>query len=338
MGVATQVTDFSDLMDDLQGRARVTAGVTAVENVAKRLINNALQRIHIGNGEKFPWAERRATLITQPQYTTGTITATIGSTTVTGASTAWNTNNSYGVANMRAGGKIVIAGGMDVYEISAVASDTSATLKSKFVPATVTAGTYLYFEDEYALSADFLRPIDIQFFDQRREIPIIGRREFRRMHPRSNVTGKPLVATIFDQPFASDTTPVRSVVFWKPPDVAYLIPYHFVTNKLAVTAAGVESTSLVSDTDEPIVPLQYRQLIVLEALYNWYRDKQDDTRSKEVKADYDIMLNDIEGDVEIGASRPQFRPMMSPYKRAARRPYNSSVGRFTVGDRFDEIR
>ena len=338
MAVDTQLTTFSDLYSDLQNRVRVQTGITATANQAKRFINIALQDTHVGFGEKFSWAERNATLVTQPEYTTGTCTITQGSTSLTGASTLWNTNNAFGVANMRTTGKIVIDGGTEVYNILAVASDTAATLSSAFTQADVSAVNYVYFEDEYALDSDFLRPFDFSFFDQNTDIKLIGRREFRLAYPRNKTTGKPLIATIVDRDFISNTTPVRRVMFWKPPDKAYMIPYSFITNKLAVDSTGMALTNLSSDTDEPIIPLQYRHIIVFHALSHWYRDKKDDQRSQEAKAEYTDLLLRITGDHEIGQSRPQLRPRLGHYTRTAKRPFSGSRGRYTTGSSFDELR
>src|SRR3990167_421634 len=116
----TQYTTFSDLYSALQVAARVTTGVSATETIAKRLINAALHDMHIGTDYRFPWAERSALLRTQAEYTTGTVTATKGSTTLTGDSTLWNTNNDFTVKNMRANGKVRIAGGLTPYTITAI--------------------------------------------------------------------------------------------------------------------------------------------------------------------------------------------------------------------------
>lgn len=331
MAVDSQPTTFSELFVDLQNRARVTTGITATERQAKRYINTALQDMHLGLDYRFPWAEREAILVTQPEYTTGTLSVSQGGTTLTGASTLWNTNNSFSVANMRVGGKIRIAGGTEVYEISAVASDLSATITSMFTPSTVSAGTYVYFEDEYALASDFLRPLDMRRFSTAVTIDLIGRTEFRRRYIRNYLTGKPSVATLIDKPFSGNTTPVRKLRLHKPPDVAYSIPYSYITSNLAVSSAGVAQTSLSADTDEPIVPLRYRHAIILHALATWYRDKKDDTRSQEVKAEYFDTLNRIAGDNEIGASRPILKPRISHYKSRARSPYSQRGGRFDRG-------
>ena len=147
MSATTQYADFTDLYTGLFNRVREQTGVTATINQAKNYINTALYDIHIGFEEKFPWAERTSVLITQPPYSTGTVTISQGGTTLTGISTAWNTANVFGANNVRAGGKIVIDGTNPVYTISSVSSDTAAVLASRYVGEDVTDGTYSYYED-----------------------------------------------------------------------------------------------------------------------------------------------------------------------------------------------
>ena len=338
MGTTTQVTDFVDLYTDLQNKVRAATSVTATENQAKRYINTALQDIHIGFGEKFAWAERAEVLRTRATYSTGTLTATVGSTTLTGASTLWNTNDDFGITNMRVGGKIVIDGGTDIYGIASVSGDTAAVMDTAWIGTTASLLTYIYFEDEYTLHTDFLRPIDFQRFSSAAQIDLISRTEFRRRFPRNHLTGKPVIACLFDESSGSDTVINRRVRFFRAPDQAYLIPYAFVTNKLVVSSSGTLQTSFSADADEPIVPLQYRHVIVLHALFNWYRDKKDDQRSLEVKGEYNELMSRIVGDTEIGAPRPQITPRVSNYASRARNPWGGGSRRHVTGSRFDEIR
>lgn len=334
-----QPKDFSDLYFALLNSVREQTGTTATVQQAKRMINTALQDMHIGYGERFPWAERSARITTMAPYTTGTVSITNGSATLTGASTLWTTSNAFSIANARVTGKLVIAGTAPIYEISSVDSATQITLTSRYVGTTVSAGTYSYFEDEYDLHADFLRPMDMQFFDTVNDIKIIDRTRFRRNYPANSVTGKPVAACLLDRAFVANTTPVRRVCFYRPPDANYSIPYSFVTNKLAVTSAGVAATSLSSDTDEPIVPFQYRHAIVMHALYNWYRDKKDDARSTEAKQEFVDLILRITGDTEIGERRPVIQPRMANYRNNARSPYRSggARGTHTLGSRFDRM-
>ena len=115
--------------------------------------------------------------------------------------------------------------------------------------------------------------------------------------------------------------------------------YHYITNKFAVTASGVAAQSLSNDTDEPIVPFAYRHAILFHALYHWYRDKKDDDRSRDAKAEYEQVLARISSSTEIGERRPRIEPRVSPYRRQARNPYRTgNRGYYTAGDAFDQLR
>lgn len=407
MSTSTAPGTYSELFTDLQNRVRDATSVTATQTIAKRMINTGLQDMHIGNGEKFPWAERSAILITHPKYTEGTVAINTGSTTLTGTETLWNTANAYQQTNFNVGGRLTINGGVETYEVSAIASDTSITLASVYVGTprtgsitayassantkctsvghglvsnqsvtitgttsyngvhTVTVGStddfeidvtfvadeatgtwetsavsgvdYVYFEDEYALATDFLRPIDAQHFDTNGSIELVGRTEFNRRCPRNSTLGDPSVATIVDRAPAGNTTPRRRLRLWRPSEDAEMIPYSYVTNLLATSTAGVAQTALSADNDEPIVPLRYRHAIVLWGLKTWYRDRNDDARFQSAEAEYQDLLMRIVGDHEVGQKHPQIRPAVSRYVRRARRPWGGGGGgRFDMGH-FDEM-
>ena len=157
------------------------------------------------------------------------------------------------------------------------------------------------------LASDFPRPIDFQFFSQARNIQLIPRDEFRRRFPRPNVAGNPEYACLLDLAPNGSTSPIRRVQFYPYPSTTLIIPYTYVTNAVGVNASGTALTSLSSDTDEPLIPLRYRHAVVYHALYHWYRDKRDDARSQEAKAEYtDIMLRIVD-DQDFGARpRPTF--------------------------------
>ena len=98
MSATSQYTDFSDLYLGLQHRVRVTTGVSATTEQAKQYINTALHDFNLGFQYKLPWLERTAQLRTHAPYTTGTVAISVGSTSLTGTSSLWNTSNSYGEA------------------------------------------------------------------------------------------------------------------------------------------------------------------------------------------------------------------------------------------------
>lgn len=331
---------FTELYTDLLNRVRVDTSISATVTQAKRYINIGLYDMHISYWENFDWAERNAILLTQPEYTTGTLAVTQGGTTLTGTSTLWDTaNTATGANNMRVGGKIVINGSVNVQEITAIASDTSATIGTRFIDATVTAASYSYFEDEYDLDADFLRPLDQRLFSSSWDIPMIGRNEFRHRYPRNKLVGKPKIATMISKNSISDATPERRIVFFRPPDIVYMIPYSFITNKLAVSSAGAAKEEMSVDTDEPIVPVVYRMALVYHALSAWYRDKKDDDRQTTANQFYVDIVTRVVNDGEIGAKRPRIAPVIGPYKARAKMPYRGGRGRrYITGSAFDELR
>lgn len=329
---------FSDLYTALLNNVRADSSVTAIVNEAKRMINSALHDMHISTGEHFPWAHRRANLITQPKYDDGTITISQGATSAAGASTEWDTANAFGVNNVRAGGKLSVAGSVNVYEVSAVSDDTNLTFTPLFVDDDVSAENYTYYEDEYALASDFLRPLDLLYFDQDRTIEIIGEGKFRAMFPRNNVPNKPVAAAIFDAAFSGSTARQRKVILHPPPSAAEIIPYSYVTANLAVSSAGAAQVELSSDTDEPIVPLMYRQAIVYKAQAQWYLERRNDLNRSQVNEGlYQQQIGKLVTDIEVGGDLPRIRPRREVYARRAERPY-SGGRRYTTGSAFDQLR
>ena len=330
MSTSTEPVTFSDLQTDFMSRAGIASNATSLV-LAKRALNTSLVNMHQSPGSKYPWAERRGTLITHAPYSDGTVDiAAATRTTVAGTTTLWNTAvTGFGFNNARVGGKMTFNGLTEVYEVSAVTNDTSITLGSVYTGDALTTATYIYFEDEYALAADFLRFVDLRKFSEEMNIPLIGRSEFRRNFPRNDTSGKPRCATTYTLDFSGSTTPVVKVVLHPYPDDEYSIPYWYCSSYLAVTSAGVRQRSLVDDSDEPIVPREKRYSIVLYALYEYYRDYKDDlTRSGECYREFvDLMVRYL-GEHDRGADKPQF---IVRKRRDLRRQ------RYSTDSRFDEI-
>ena len=336
MSSTSQVTDLADLRRDLITRVSDVTGNTDVNTLADRMLNTALHDIHLNPNNHPYWAIRRGTLLTHAPYSTGTVTITAATsrTAVVGTSTLWNTAvTGMGFNNTRVGGKMIFQGSSEVFEVSAIGSDTTITILQRWLGDDLSGATYTYFEDEYALASDFLRPVDLRNFSTDWGIPILGPMEFRRKYVRNSLTGQPMNATVFQLAFSGNTSPRHRVAFYPSPDDEYNIPYNYITSNLAVSSAGVEQTQLSATTDEPIVPLGFRHVIVLGALYNWYRDIGDDTRSQEAKAEYIDVMQRLAGTTNMGADRPRIRPTLRRYL-----PRSAALGRFDVNNRFDQMR
>ncbi len=332
MSSTTQPTTFEDLYTDLIDKAGGSSSQSGVVTRAKRYINSALHDMHTNPAQLMPWAIRRGVLLTNAPYSTGTISITTATsrTAVTGSGTLWNTDsNNFGFNNVRVGGKIKLGSTSDVYEVSAVSSDTALTLATRYTGSTLSGQSYQYFEDEYALAADFWRISDLRLFSSDLNIPLVGPMEFRRMNVRNDTVGRPRYAAIIEIS-PSGSAAVRPRVVLSPvPDAVYSIPYAYATTNLAVTSAGVEQAALSATTDEPIVPLRYRHAIVLNALYHWYRDPKDDTRSQEAKAEYVEIMTRVMNDFNMGRDHASLH--IAPRSRGR------AMGQYDVGGRFDRL-
>jgi hypothetical protein len=100
---------------------------------------------------KMPWMMRNDGLITtKAQYNTGTITATNGSTTVTGAGTTWT-------RDMKDQKMIITdsADGVVVYRIAEFVSATSLTLEGEYIETGGAGMSYEIQYDTYDLPIDF---------------------------------------------------------------------------------------------------------------------------------------------------------------------------------------
>lgn len=338
---STQPTTFQDLWLELGQRLRLTTSLTSIQEQLQRAINVAISDMHDANDYKFPWCERETILRTKAPYSTGTVSISVGSTSLTGSGTAWNTSNGYAETNVEYHGKFVFEGSQDIYRVSASSSDTACTLTQRYVgTAALSGATYTYYEDEYELASNFLRPVDFHNFSSSFQIQLLPRNEFRRRFPISTVSGRPRFACIVDAPTTpSIFTPVRHVYFYPYPDKVYLIPYNYITTTIGTTqSGGTLLTSLVNADDVPLIPLRYRHAIVYHALYHWYRDKKDDARSQEAKAEYTDIMQRLINDQEV-ASHTQTRlvPAVGSYHSAAKMPYSYRGGRrvYDLNDEFN---
>lgn len=337
MSSTTNVIDFSDIYTEILNKMRQPTNVTAITAQAKRYANTALHDMVFGFEYKLPWLERSSFITTMAPYTTGTVAVTRGSASVTGTSTLWTTTNVYGVANARTIGKLNL-GSSDVYTIASVGGAGTITMNERYVAsADLAAGSgYTYFEDEYALAADFLKPIDYRIFSLALNVSLIGRNDFRRRYPAPRIAGIPTAATILDKIYSTTSTQPLQVQFYPYPNTNLIIPYSYITKNLAVSSAGVESTAMASDTDEPQLPVRYRNALVSFAIAKWYRDKKDDSRAMAAENDYATEVTRIVGDQRIGANtNMQLTPKPGLY---GNRPYSGSRARYSTNNSFDNFR
>src|SRR3990167_750933 len=159
MAAADAPATFAELRTDFLEKAKEVTGVSAINAISGRFLNQANHDIHL---ERWWWAERRATIRTFDPYTTGTVDVAITNLTtrrtVTGTDTAWNTTNSFGDTNAQAGMKMTLGATGVVHLVSSISSDTSITLETAtpyMGDSALDDSGYTLYQDEYSLPSDF---------------------------------------------------------------------------------------------------------------------------------------------------------------------------------------
>lgn len=338
MSATTTPTTFSDLYTDVLNRVRANTSDSTSIQIAKRLLNQGNHDLHFTRD--WPWSERHATLKTHATYSTGTVAiATSARTTVTGTSTLWATAvTGFGFNNARAGGKMLFEGSVEPYTVQTVSSDTSITLADRWIGDALTAATYVYYEDEYALESDFARLADARFFSDVLRLPVIERRQFYTHFPKNTHRGRPQVVSIIDRPPSSSTAPQPRLLVHPAPDQVYNIPYRYITANLAVSSAGTGAANMSDDTDEPIIPVRYRHVLVQYAIAHWYRDRKDDERFIAANAEYVDTVKRMGADLAPETDHARLIPRRFNRMGGVRWGAHRFGSRFDVGGRFDEMR
>jgi hypothetical protein len=123
-------------------------GEEAQQNRARAAVQQAYRELALEHRWRYLLKHHRITV--EDKYTTGTVTYTASSRTVTGSGTTFPTWAAYG--------SIIFDGDTVIYRVSSRSSATALVLESDFAPAADKAsGTYTLYRSIYPLPGDFYR-------------------------------------------------------------------------------------------------------------------------------------------------------------------------------------
>lgn len=126
------------------------------------------------HGYDFTWLKKYYEINTIPIYTTGTVSISQDSTTVTGTDTVFTA--------AMVGRVIKFSGDSEYYLISAWVSATEITLQTAYIGATLTDSDYIIYTVNYSLPSDFKRMEYIKQVGYKSVIPKINDREFSNFY------------------------------------------------------------------------------------------------------------------------------------------------------------
>jgi len=138
---------FTKLVEDTMLEVRENSSETAVERKYQRRVNDIYAR-DLPTKFDFGFMRAASSVTISAVYSTGTVSGTSASTTITGASTVWVTGHT--------GWKMKINGNDEVYTFTWT-NATSGTLSPALTATIAASTTYVLFQDTYSLASDYDR-------------------------------------------------------------------------------------------------------------------------------------------------------------------------------------
>lgn len=244
----TGITTFQDIYTAAMGWARQPTDNTTLLNRMKDAVNMKYEDVAVHKKWQWLMAEDAVSII--GVYTTGTVTVTQGSASVTGVSTTW-TDDSIDTTY-----KFKVDGYDEIYDISTVGSNTSITLADTYKGDDATSVAYRIWKDVYELP-NTVREVDQVWVDHRsfpaRAVGMKKMRELKNLWPTD--TDKVLAFTLIQDSSDGD----RQLQIFPVPDEDYTLHYTYAKR----------ITRLSDDEDEPLIPIGYRHVLVYGALEEW---------------------------------------------------------------------
>lgn len=268
--------NFSDIYGYVS--EQVKGGTSNLDQIKDR-VNFCYQRLATEHKWKFLKTSRD--IFVPIKYTTGTISITSGDRVVTGASTVWT--------EYMVGMKILI-GNVSQYVFEIISVDTAAqtlVLSERYSGTTVTLGSYTIYKDEFGLPPDLFDINTITHSFQPYLLTKVTPTQLSRMVALSPLTtGKATYFTI-DGYCGYDGPPWDSAVwnndFWGGDDINVvnlkLYPSIPDANYILHLDYFKQVEELINDTDEPLIPLNNRVILVYGAISEFASLQRDEVTS-----------------------------------------------------------
>lgn len=264
--------DLQTLRSRIAEQVGISTSISGQNTRYNSWINETYKKL--ASEANWPWLLKRDVIQTVTDITTGTVSISAGDTALTFSSgPAASVANDY---------RIRFSDTDDWYDISAhTAGATSATLADAYLgDSAISAGTYTLRKYFYSLPSDVDR---IVFMVQARNNQKLDYRDYRDLKsiiPDSESTGKPRIFSINQL----DSSNNWQATFHPFPDAKMNIDMWYYRT----------ITELSADSDTPIFPAKWHQVLVHGALAFFGWSQRNDTRRNESMANYTRMVEDMQ--------------------------------------------
>lgn len=259
-------------------------------------LNQAYQQV--SGAADWPWLLTNATMQTETQITTGTVTISAGATTGTLSVAA--------PASVATNYMIQFTGQSDDWYIITVNNTpfTAFTINVPFVgTSNYTAGAYIIRRVFYSIPTAIDRIIDLRQAITDIAIPLIDPRDYDRILPDPQNTGTPVYAYL---------TGMTSAGVWQ-------LGFDPIPSAIInIQMRGYQKiTELSSGGDTPLIPAKWHSVLVFMALALYGYEYIDDTRLQEARSKATELLNEM---TQNATPTPDRMKVVQPWDQRTQRP------------------
>lgn len=172
---------FSDLQNEVYAHTGLDSSDTTNQTNVNRWINYVQQDLC----DRWPWPfmEGRESIVTIPDYTTGTVSVSSGSTSVVGVGTTFTSTHGDGTYYLQ------FTSANDWYRVTVRGSNTTLTIEQPYQPSTnMSGGTFILRKIFYSLSSTCDRIIDIRNWNTPLKIVQVDARSLDDIRPNPQST------------------------------------------------------------------------------------------------------------------------------------------------------
>ena len=335
--VAYRVKTFADMYGAIMRRLKIPTTDTEALNTCKEAINSRYESIAFR--KKWRWRRKKDSIAIHAKKTDGSVNVTNLSRIVTFTAGLFTATH--------AGWVLAVTGHEEVYDIIAV--DTTLNrlyLAAPYTGTTAAATAYTAYKYQYGLKPNFEELDQAWHGHHRSPINLISPRELNEMmvaYPNmegkasnctlsgyTNFEGTELGEFLLNHDFLKNTsqkTDAMLSIFPGVPDEDYTIHVEGM----------VKITPLDNDTDEPLIPIEKRHVLVYGALADMYFRETNEDQGKYFDAKFENLVERLEADSEFTDEKPIMQVVGKWWNRRRRSIDSIATSRGSFFDRFDPI-
>lgn len=306
--MAYELINFGDIKDAVVEELKLdpndTVEVTRIARDINMVYLNAVVPL-----KRWPWLRGFVQKEHKPFFSNGTVAVTPDSTTITFSVAPTTSKTGYLFATDAFS---------EIYVISShTANSTTATLSTPYTGTLQTAATFKVWTDSVVLPTDCRETVEVFHSFYNKPMEGIGLQELRRrVSENPFVQARPEVYSTYDYVGDEDATRYR---------VMKIYPAIYPNSTTLSIDYVREVSPLDLDSDEPVMPVEDRVVLVYGALERAWKRFRNTEASEQSRRDFQEKLAQMAGRVEDSQDQAQITPASQYLARKRGRALNRSI-------------